>query len=98
MSDNLNIDGKELVIEVDPGGGYDWSVFGVFVDASGRYFTATDAGCSCNSPWDTADHIDFEPVAAVSDAERKAREWAGSSQPDLEAVDRAFRGYARPQS
>ncbi len=47
--ENINIIGTAN----EPGAGYDWSTFGVFINPDTKqFFYAKDSGCSCNSPWD----------------------------------------------
>lgn len=52
-------------------GGYDWSAFALFRDGAGRLYTATDSGCSCNSPLDYKP--DYEPVDSIHAAIAQAR-------------------------
>lgn len=52
---------------------YDWHIFGLFRDDAGRLYTAEDSGCSCNSPWEDEEYLDFSPVANVQEALQRAR-------------------------
>lgn len=49
--DDLSEDGFEDFGSADSGGGYDWSVFHVWLK-DGVFYWASDSGCSCNGPWD----------------------------------------------
>lgn len=50
--------GLEIFTEFDNGGSYEFDMFVVWKDANGNYYWATDAGCSCPSPFETFDSIE----------------------------------------
>ena len=67
--EDFNYAGKRLLVTTwDSGQGYDWRVLGLFEDSTGLKFVSYDAGCSCNSPWDLTEWIDFIPVASAQEA------------------------------
>jgi hypothetical protein len=43
--------GYEVFGDTDSGGGYDWSIFRVWLK-DGVFYWASDSGCSCNGPFD----------------------------------------------
>jgi hypothetical protein len=76
----MEIPGYELVGESNPGGGYDWSVFAVWF-RDGRYFWASDSGCSCYGEWESFDVSNpaFDGSGTRHDAIRALRNWANGS-------------------
>lgn len=63
-------------------GCYDWSYFGLLKDSAGRLFTASDSGCSCNSPLDMFGRSDLNPVPSYQEAIKRCSEYG-----DTEMVD-----------
>lgn len=67
----------------DHGGDYDWRYFALFRDESGRLFTDSDSGCSCNSPFDRGHN--YEPVESIQLAIQRANNYWGDLS--AEAID-----------
>jgi len=71
--------GYEEFGETDTGGGYDWSVFAVWLK-DGVFWWASDSGCSCNSSWDFTDFPDdFEGHGNAHDAIKALHSWASGT-------------------
>lgn len=56
----------ELVVE-DYDYDYSWSVT-VVLYKDGRYYTASDVGCSCYGPWEDVSQDDIVPAASFAEA------------------------------
>ena len=50
--------GLEIFFEDDQGGSYEFDMFVVWKGANGVFYTATDSGCSCPSPFEWASGLD----------------------------------------
>lgn len=75
----LEAAGFESFGEADSGGGYDWNVFGVCLK-DGVFYWASDAGCSCNSSWDSLDFPgDFDGHGTQREAITALFNWRGGT-------------------
>lgn len=72
--DDLSEDGFEDFGSAGSGGGYDWSVFHAWLK-DGTFYWASDAGCSCNGPWDGGG--EFDGAGNRHQAVTALFEWAG---------------------
>ena len=71
--DDLSGEGFELFGEIGDGG-YEWEEFAVWIK-DGVFYWASDAGCSCNGPWDFG--IEFEGSGTKHQAITALFAWAG---------------------
>lgn len=78
---------------------YSWSAVGVWHDGEGFYL-GTDAGCSCNSPWE--DYYGTDPLTGPLTAEQAVEEvisltsnsgYYGYDQADVDYLVEAIRAW-----
>jgi hypothetical protein len=79
----LKIGNKTRIAEVGDWD-YSWSLFAVFADDGGRLYSVTDSGCSCYSPYEFEEDLDWKPLGSIHDAIKEARAWNGASNKDIE--------------
>ena len=72
--------GLEEIFEEDTGESYEFSKFVVWVDASKGLYYATDAGCSCPSPFEDFNTVnDLTFASSPESVVRAFSEWWGSN-------------------
>lgn len=73
----LHHDGYDHIGQADDGGGWDWSVFDVWVK-DGVFYWASDSGCSCSYAYMYQTFPDdFDGHGTVQEALRALVEWGG---------------------
>ncbi len=80
----------ELIGSVDTGGSYEFDIFAVFRDTrTGDLFTASDAGCSCPSPFEYQTRADLVGPVSFHDVADAIMAHAHGSEYDSDA-DREY--------
>ena len=59
--------GYDLVVSDDSGDPYNWSLTDVY-HKDGKFYTYSDAGCSCNGPYEGASEADLYPEPSFQEA------------------------------
>lgn len=86
---------EEISLDDDP---YSFWIFGVFYDPdSGEFWTSTDSGCSCPSPWEahTPDRFDGPFTQEQAAAKLMEERWLGSGSRWVDFIERQLRGRER---
>lgn len=69
-----------VTVEDDPSCGYDFNTFVIWKHEDGRVFYASDAGCSCSSPFEWIKGLeDLEVLTDWEDFEQEVTVWAESA-------------------
>lgn len=70
--------GLSIFGEIDAGGSYEFDKFVVWTKADGKLAYATDAGCSCPTPFEDEGVNDLIDIDTVDALRRALDEWKGS--------------------
>jgi hypothetical protein len=72
----------EIVFDTDHGESYEFDIFAVWRDANGDLYYATDAGCSCPSPFENYTSLADLTPGSKSDIMDALEHWWSSTEID----------------
>lgn len=82
-TEELVINGKRRIAEVGEWD-YAWSVYAVFVDEAGRLYSVAQHGCSCFSPYENEQDLEWNRLDNIQAAIKESREWVTGEKKDIE--------------